>query len=225
MNSIESRFNQHLFLATVFAGGMTVLAIELSAVRLLGSVLGVSNVVWASIIGLVLICLSAGYYVGGRWADRSPTLTRFYQIAAWGAFIGALPPVIARVVLPVVSGLDISLPVAASVAVGLLFSVPMVLLGCISPFAIKLSLTDVDIAGRLSGRLFAVSTLGGVVGSLGPVLYVLPSLGTRVSFLLFTDLLLAVSLLGLSTCGRHHIRKFLWMAAVHLVLWVALLIS
>src|SRR3972149_2657327 len=83
-------------LVSVFAGGMTTLAVELSASRLLGNVFGTSNIVWANIIGLILIYLTVGYFLGGRWADRSPHRHTFYRILAWGAFTAGLVPIAAR---------------------------------------------------------------------------------------------------------------------------------
>src|SRR6266436_8555217 len=83
----------------VFASGMTTLAVELSASRLLGSVFGTSNLVWANIIGLILIYLTAGYFIGGRIADRSPHPITLYRLIAWGAFFSGLVPLVARPVL------------------------------------------------------------------------------------------------------------------------------
>jgi predicted membrane-bound spermidine synthase len=74
-------------LFTAFVSGMTTLGIELSASRLLDPFFGNSLVVWASIIGLMLLYLTVGYYVGGRWADKDPRPTTLFQITAWGAFL------------------------------------------------------------------------------------------------------------------------------------------
>ena len=84
---------------TVFVSGMTTLGIEFAASRLLGSVFGTSNLVWASIIGLILIYLTVGYFLGGKVADRYPNYEVFYTILIWGAFSAGLVPFIARPVL------------------------------------------------------------------------------------------------------------------------------
>ena len=86
-------------LFTVFVSGMTTLAAELAAGRLIGNVFGTSNIVWASIIGLILIYLTLGYFLGGRWADANPTPGAMYRALAWGAFTLGLVPYIAGPVL------------------------------------------------------------------------------------------------------------------------------
>jgi predicted membrane-bound spermidine synthase len=185
----------------VFTAGMTTLAIELSAARLLGSVFGTSNVVWASLIGLILVYLAAGYFVGGRWADRNPDARVFYRLLAGAALAAGLVPLAARPVLGtaarLVSGLDGAVLSGSLLSVLILFSIPVTLLGCVSPFAIRLVITDPASAGRVSGRLYALSTLGSLAGTFLPVLWLIPTLGTMRTFWLFAGILLAVALGGL----------------------------
>src|SRR5437899_11929056 len=94
-----SKTQRRMLYLAVFASGMTTLAIELSASRLLGNIFGTSNLVWANIIGLILIYLTAGYFIGGWLADRSPRHVTLYRLIAWGAFLSGLVPLIARPVL------------------------------------------------------------------------------------------------------------------------------
>src|SRR4030042_4393143 len=84
---------------TVFVAGMTTLAAELTASRLIGNVFGTSNLIWASIIGLILIYLTAGYFLGGRLADRWPHAAALYRILAWGAFALGVVPYVASPIL------------------------------------------------------------------------------------------------------------------------------
>jgi LPXTG-motif cell wall-anchored protein len=158
--------------------------------------------VWASVIGLTLLYLTAGYFIGGYWADRMPTPVRFYQIVAWGALLSGLIPFAARPALPLIAGLGLSVGLASALAMLILFAIPMTLLGCVSPFAIRLALESVEQAGQTAGRLYAVSTLGSVIGSLAPVLLLLPEAGTQATFLMVSGILLSVALVGLALARK-----------------------
>jgi len=207
-----------LYLA-VFVSGMVTLAIELSASRLLGSVFGTSNLVWANVIGLMLLYLTIGYFIGGRWADRSPYTSTFYQIMIWGAFLSALIPLVARPVLRVaaesVVGAEAALAFGSFISVLVLFSIPVTLLGCVSPFAIRLAIDNPQDAGRISGQIYAISTLGSLVGTFLPTLLLIPSLGTFRTFILFSGILYTVAMFGLFL---HHglpiVLRWAWMPVV-----------
>ena len=156
-------------LFSVFISGMTTLAAEMSASRLLGNVFGTSNLVWACIIGLILIYLTLGYWLGGKWADKDPTPFAMYRVLAWGAFTLGVVPYIANPVLRAAAnafdGLQFAVLGGAFVAVLILFIVPITLLGTISPFAIRLSMDGPAHAGVTSGRIYAISTLGSFLGT------------------------------------------------------------
>ena len=219
--------NRYLYFA-VFASGMTTLALELSASRLLGSAFGTSNLVWASIIGLILIYLTVGYFVGGRWADRSPHFRTMYTIMAWGAFLSGLVPLAARPVLRFAADafdqLQVGILFGSFTAVLVLFSLPVTLLGTISPFAIRLAIRDPRQAGSLSGRIYAVSTLGSFIGTFLPVLILIPLVGTTWTFLIFSAFLLLVSLVGLGgSSDWRTVFRLAWMPVLLAVL--ALLVA
>ncbi len=143
--------NRRALLLTAFTAGMTSLGIELAAARLLGNVFGTSNLVWANIIGLILVYLTAGYFLGGRWADRSPHATTFYRLVVWAAFTAGLIPIVAQPVLRWAAGaveeLNAAIMAGSFLAVLILFCVPVTLLGCVSPFVIRLLIED-PTAGR-----------------------------------------------------------------------------
>ena len=208
---------------TVFCAGMTSLAIEFGASRLLGNTFGTSNLVWASIIGLILIYLTLGYFLGGRWADRWPAAAAMYRVLAWGAFSLGLVPYVAAPVLRLaaraVEGLQVAVLAGSFVAVLVLFSVPVTLLGTISPFAIRLSVRSTDTSGKAAGAVYGISTLGSFVGTFLPVLLTIPTIGTRSTFLVFSLFLLFVALAGLGLTGsRRLLLGHLWMPVVLAVL-------
>ena len=226
MASKQQIANRYLYLV-VFVSGMTTLALELSASRLLGNVFGASNLVWANVIGLMLLYLTAGYFLGGRWADRSPHHATLYRIIIWSAFLSALIPLVSRPVLSAaasaVQGAEAALALGSFVSVLILFSAPVTLMGCVSPFAIRLAVTNVNHSGQISGRIFAISTLGSLVGTFLPVLFLIPELGTFRTFILFATLLYFVGFWGLWQHQQRVALRSLWMPAVITVLSILVL--
>lgn len=207
-----------------FTSGMATLALELTASRLLGNVFGTSNIVWANVIGLMLVYLSIGYTLGGRIADHSPHLKTLCKIVAWGAFLSALIPLIARPILQGAAAAFVSFEAALAagsfVAVLILFSAPVTLLGMTSPFAIRLAVTNLSDAGRVSGRIYAISTIGSIVGTFLPVLYTIPEWGVTATFLFFAGVLFVVAWIGLWwTVGKHALRYWI-MPGLGLGLWM-----
>jgi predicted membrane-bound spermidine synthase len=207
---------------TAFAGGLVSLAVELAASSLLRAYFGTANLVWATIIGLILLYLTAGYFIGGRWADRSPRPATLYQIVAWAAFLIGLVPFVAHPVLALAStgfaDFNVAMLGGSFVTVLILFSVPVTLMGCISPFIIRLAMKDVASAGRVAGRVYAVSTAGSFLGTFLPDLLLVPTIGTRNTFVLLSLFLLAVAFVGLARSTPRRLPLYLWMPALILLL-------
>lgn len=216
-NSSPQLSNWFLYLV-VFTSGMTTLAVELSASRLLGNVFGTSNIVWANVIGLMLLYLTAGYFIGGRWADRSPKFTTLFQIILWGSFLNATIPMIARPIVTAsgeaVFGAQASLALGSFISILVLFSVPVTLLGMVSPFVIRLAVTDVSTSGKVAGQIYGISTLGSLLGTFLPVLLVIPELGTVRTFLLFSSILFVIAFIGLFKVNKQRALMYLWMPIV-----------
>src|SRR6202008_2781213 len=155
-----------------------------------------STIVWANTIGIVLVALSAGYWLGGKLADRYPFMRGLCLVSLAAAVLPALIPFVASPLLDV--GVDALDSVSAGafagslVAVLVLVAIPVLLLGTVSPWAIRLSVTSVEEAGALPGRLYALSTAGSLVGTLLSALLLIPLVGTRRPFLIFA---LAIALI------------------------------
>lgn len=212
-------------MAVAFWGGFTALGVELAASRLLAPFFGTSLIVWANLIGLILIYLSAGYFLGGRWADRSPREATLYSITAWAGFtIGLLPFVSRPVLLLSLHGMErlsVGLVLGSFAGAVVLLGPPVFLLGCVSPFVIRLGVRDVAEAGRVSGWAYALSTLGSVLGTFLTALVFVPNIGTRRTFFLLAFSLLGLSLLALSAVSRRRAfaHSVLLLLLVSLFLW------
>lgn len=191
-----------LLYVTVFAAGFASLGVELAASRLLAPFFGTSLLIWANLIGVILIYLSAGYWLGGRWADRDPRArTMFVIIGAAGLGVGILPFVAAPLLstaIPALEQFNAELGLVSFVSVVALFALPVTLLGCVPPFALRLATRDVAQVGATAGGLYALSTIGSIVGVYLTVFFLIPTIGTRLTFLTFALALLTVALIGLA---------------------------
>ena len=184
--------------ALVFGAGIGALATEITASRLLAPYFGSSTIVWANLIGIVLAALAVGYWLGGRIADRwpRPSLLGFLVLAA-AVFVAVIPFAAKPFLDLTVEGLDTvsaGAVIGSFLAVVLLCAPPVVLLGMVSPFAIRLAVVGVATAGAVAGRLYALSTAGSLLGTFLPALVLIPGVGTQRTFLLIA------AILALSSC-------------------------
>jgi spermidine synthase len=181
----------------VFVVGMASLGAEIAGVRLLAPYFGASTVVWANTIGVVLVALSIGYWLGGRAADRRPRLEPLCAVALGAAVLLAIVPFAAHPLLDAgVKALDAVSAgafIGSLLAVLVLIALPVLLLGMVAPWAMRLAVTSVDEAGTVAGRLYALSTAGSLVGTLLSALVLIPAIGTRRTFLTFAICLAAVA--------------------------------
>ena len=191
----------------VFVVGTGSLGAEIAAVRLLAPYFGASTIVWANTIGIVLVALSVGYWLGGRLADRHPHMRGLCLLALAAAALLALVPFAADPLLDLgVEALD---SISAGAFIGsllgvlVLVAVPVMLLGAVSPYAIRLAVSTVEEAGTVAGRLYALSTAGSLAGTLLSALVLIPLVGTRRTFLVFALAIALMAVWGLRPVRRY----------------------
>ncbi len=186
----------------VFVVGAASLGSEIAAARLLAPWFGASTIVWANTIATVLVALSVGYAIGGRLADRNPSLHQLCKIVLVASVLVAVVPYLAgpflKLSINAFEQLSVGVFLGSLVGVMVLIAVPVLLLGMVSPYAVKLSLDGLGDAGRVTGRLYALGTVGSLVGTFAASLLLIPLVGSRRTFLLFALSLALACVLGLS---------------------------
>jgi spermidine synthase len=191
----------------VFVVGTGSLGAEIAAVRLLAPYFGASTIVWANTIGIVLVALSVGYWLGGRLADRNPHMRGLCLLALTAAALLAAVPFAADPLLDL--GVDALDSISAGAFIGsllgvlVLVAVPVMLLGAVSPYAIRLAVSTVEEAGTVAGRLYALSTAGSLAGTLISALLLIPLVGTRRTFLVFALAIAVMAVWGLRPVRRY----------------------
>ncbi len=209
---------KYWLIVLVFISGMTSLALEMCASRLLGAYFGTSLFIWANLIGLILLYLTVGYFIGGRLADHYPSEQVLCSLTALAAIAISILPFVSQNILnwSIIGLQQVSVSIFLSSLLGtiLLFALPVTLLGLVSPFAIRLTTKQIAASGKTSGSLYAISTFGSILGAFLPVLWLIPTFGVRRTLLIFGMLLFAASLWGL----RPRLRPAFALVLIALVL-------
>ncbi len=185
--------------ATGFFSGMSVMAIELGASRLLAPYFSSSQIVWTVIIGTIMIAMAIGNVWGGRSADKNPNPRKLYYrillVAVWTALI----PLVGKYII---AGITILLALvvkrnflvwASFAACIVLFVFPLMMLGTVTPSLMKYATGSLDDNGKTVGELEALGTIGSIIGTFTPTFITIPTLGTSRTFLLFAAILAVIS--------------------------------
>lgn len=162
----------------IFVVDAICMILELVASRLLSPYFGNSNLVWTSVIGIILLSSSIGNYFGGIIADKEGLKLKLKEILCASAIAILIIPIIQESVLIDISKITSSIKLGAILATLFLFLVPSVLMGLITPIILKLKLETIETAGKASGRIYAIATIGGIVGTFFGGFILIPNLGS-----------------------------------------------
>ena len=189
----------YLYLTEFFAG-MSVMAVELGASRLLAPYFSSSQIVWTIIIGTIMIAMALGNIYGGRSADRDPNPDRLYRrIVIAAAWIALIPAAGKYIILGISAVLIFSINAnyliwAAFAACMAVFVFPLFLLGTVTPCLAKYTMENLEDNARVVGRLGAANTIGSIIGTFVPTFVSIPAVGTSATFLIFAGILLLLAM-------------------------------
>ncbi|QOV20741.1 fused MFS/spermidine synthase [Blautia liquoris] len=209
--------NKYYLYLTEFFAGMSVMAVELGASRLLAPYFSSSQIVWTIIIGTIMIAMALGNIWGGKSADKDPNPDKLYlRIMAAAIWIAAIP-LVGKHLIVGISGLLILtvntnfLILAAFITCMVIFVFPLFLLGTVTPSLVKYTVDSLDESGKTVGTLEAFNTIGSILGTFLPTFVTIPTVGTSVTFLIFSGILLCLGLIYFISTRK---KKLFCLAAV-----------
>lgn len=207
---------------TEFFAGMSIMAVELAANRLLAPYFSSSQIVWTIVIGTIMIAMALGNVKGGKWADQDPDPGKLYRRFLIAGIWIACIPVLGKYVILLISGLLVLtismnfLIIAALAACLAIFVYPMFLLGTTTPSLARYCVRNLENSGKVVGTLEAYNTVGSIIGTFLPTFVTIPSIGTAWTFLIFSGILIALAVIYFRQEKAH--RKLCVLA---IALWAA----
>lgn len=193
--------NKLFLYLTEFFAGMSVMAVELGASRLLAPYFSSSQIVWTIIIGTIMIAMALGNIYGGKKADKDPDPDKLYGRILIAAIWIALIPVVGKYIILGLSALIVIavnsnfLVIAAFASCMVVFVFPLFLLGTVTPSLAKFTTDSLEDNGRVIGTLGAFNTIGSIIGTFVPTFISIPAVGTAVTFLIFAGVLILLGVL------------------------------
>lgn len=212
--------NKYYLYLTEFFAGMAVMAVEIGAQRLISPYFSSSQIVWTIIIGMIMIAMAGGNVYGGKMADRDPNPDRLYGRILIAALWLALIPFLGKYVIvgisaAIIFSVDANYLILAAVATCLLlFVFPLFLLGTVTPSLAKYTMDSLSDNGKIVGTLGAMNTLGSIIGTFLPTFVTIPAVGTNLTFLLFSGILLVLAAVYFLSSGQGKGLRKIGMAAV-----------
>jgi MFS family permease len=176
----------------VFLSGAVLMGLELVGSRILAPYFGNSIFVWGALIAVFLVALSAGYYIGGRVSDRWPKKRVLGGILLFSGFLILAVKILYIGLNEWIFNCDFGYKMNPLIASLILFLPPGIGMGMVSPFAIRLSASKIETIGNLAGKMYAVSTLGSIVGTLGTAFFLIPAWGVKTNLFLFAGILILI---------------------------------
>lgn len=179
----------------VFISGAVVMILELTGSRILAPYLGNSLPVWTGLIGIILGSLSIGYLLGGKLADQKPNPTMLGIILFLSGCTLCIIPLLSKVLLPLLFATDLDIRMQVSLAAIILFTLPSICLGMVSPYAIRLRLQNLATSGSTAGKLYALSTVGSIFGTFFAGFFLIAFLGSQTILYMLSGVMILLSLL------------------------------
>ncbi|ADB47074.1 fused MFS/spermidine synthase [Acidaminococcus fermentans DSM 20731] len=200
--------NQYYLYLTEFFAGMAVMAVEIGAQRLISPYFSSSQVVWTIIIGMIMIAMAGGNVYGGKTADKDPNPDKLYGRILFSSIWLALIPFLGKYIIVGISAVVIFsvnanyLIIAAIATCLLLFVFPLFLLGTVTPSLAKYTMDSLSDNGKIVGTLGAMNTIGSILGTFLPTFVTIPAIGTNLTFLIFSGILLVLSAVYFLSSGK-----------------------
>ena len=207
---------KYFLYATEFFSGMSVMAVELGASRLMAPYFSSSQIVWTVIIGVIMIAMAIGNVWGGRSADKHRNPGKLYGRILVAAIWIALIPFVGRYLIAGISLLLATfvnhnfLVWAAFATCLVIFAFPCVLLGTVTPSLVKYTMHNLDSNGKTMGELGALNTIGSIIGTFLPTFVTIPAVGTAATFLIFSGVLGVIAILYFISVKQKRILCGFW---------------
>ena len=202
----------------VFLSGAIGMGLELIAARVLSPYVGSSNVVWTSIIGIILASMSLGYWIGGKKADKNANIDILSKIILTSALFTSAIPLLETAIVKQLAGMVGNLIIAAILCAIIVFSIPSFLLAMVSPFAVKIKSKEDDEIGTLSGRISSLSTIGSIVGTFLMGFVLIPNIGVSNINIGVTLTLVIMSIIAREKKDKKYICSTIILVCIMIVL-------